>query len=234
MADTKYPYPDEYPTPPDPLTAEKLKRIRDFELKDWKVIESPLPENTTATRMELYKVFHFESFPKAIEFMTRISEACEIIPHHPRWENTWRTLKIYLTTWDAQHRISYKDIQLARHIEKVYQSGYAAGEDPSANGLNWQAIEKKEWVKSIREYIEKDELERAFQNLKDTQLLNMENEEYNAFLALSQRFNKIQKERRWDLIPYNEYNIQMNGIVNSLLAILSDIERGLESSQVAD
>jgi pterin-4a-carbinolamine dehydratase len=47
-------------------------------------------------------------------FVTRLQ-------HHPRWENTWRTVSIWLSTWDIGHKPSALDIELAEVIESVYK-----------------------------------------------------------------------------------------------------------------
>jgi len=50
----------------------------------------------------------------------QVAPACDIANHHPRWENNWKTLRIWLTTWDAAQRITSRDIDLARYFDDVY------------------------------------------------------------------------------------------------------------------
>lgn len=52
--------------------------------------------------------------------MTQVAQGCDIAMHHPRWENIWKTVRVYLTTWDIGHRISDRDIQLARYFDRAY------------------------------------------------------------------------------------------------------------------
>jgi len=114
------PYPRDHPEGPEPIAPDRLERLLDTDLKRWKVVESPLPENPSATRVELFRELRFKSFPGAIAFMGLVAPGCEIAAHHPRWENIWKTLRVYITTWDIDHRISDRDVQLARYFDRAY------------------------------------------------------------------------------------------------------------------
>jgi pterin-4a-carbinolamine dehydratase len=69
--------------------------------------------------------------------MNLLAPGCDIAMHHPRWENVWKTLKVYLTTWDIGHRISDRDLQLARYFDRAYEEFAGASrkkstDDPAA------------------------------------------------------------------------------------------------------
>jgi pterin-4a-carbinolamine dehydratase len=113
-------YPQNFPIPPDELEGKKLQLILERELVAWRVVVSPLPENPAQNRTELFREYVFKSFDQVLEYMMKIAPTCNTLPHHPRWENTWTTLKVYLSTWDRDHIISYKDIMLARHMEHLF------------------------------------------------------------------------------------------------------------------
>ena len=83
-------------------------------------MESPLPENPASSRTELFREYTFHSFQEAIRFMREVSAGCDVADHHPRWENLYRTLRVYLTTWGIGHRITDRDVQLARYFDDVY------------------------------------------------------------------------------------------------------------------
>jgi pterin-4a-carbinolamine dehydratase len=108
------------PGGPDPIADEKLKEVLSSDLKDWVKLVSPLPEDQNLVREELYKPFKFRSFQEAVHFMNQVAPGCDIAMHHPRWENIWKTLKVYLSTWDVGHKISDRDIQLARYFDRAY------------------------------------------------------------------------------------------------------------------
>ncbi|WP_392531464.1 4a-hydroxytetrahydrobiopterin dehydratase [Nostoc sp. C117] len=64
--------------------------------------------------------YNFKTFRYAIELMNQVAPGCDIALHHPRWENVWRTVRVYLTTWDIGHQISDRDIQLAKYFDKAF------------------------------------------------------------------------------------------------------------------
>ena len=90
-------------------------------LPGWKEEVSPLPGLEPLKRIELRKAFEFGSFERAMEFMREVSESVVKAQHHPRWENIWRTVTIWLSTWDIGHKPSQLDIDLAREIERIYK-----------------------------------------------------------------------------------------------------------------
>ena len=114
------PYPRNFPEGPDPLSDDKIQKILETELHLWKKLIAPLPENPSEVRVELFREFRFRSFQDAIRFMILVAPGCDIAMHHPRWENIWKTIRIYLSTWDIGHRISDRDIQLARYFDRAY------------------------------------------------------------------------------------------------------------------
>lgn len=114
------PYPRIFPEGPDPVTEDKIQRVLKSELRGWKKVVSPIPEKPDDVRIELFREFRFKSFRQAIQFMSQVSPGCDIAMHHPRWENIWKTIRIYLTTWDIGHRISDRDLQLARYFDRAY------------------------------------------------------------------------------------------------------------------
>ncbi|HJL17487.1 MAG TPA: 4a-hydroxytetrahydrobiopterin dehydratase [Sandaracinaceae bacterium LLY-WYZ-13_1] len=68
---------------------------------------------------KLRKRFEFGAFPEAISFITRIAFAAEGRQHHPEIFNVYSTVEIALTTHDAGDRVTEKDVDLAKAIEKI-------------------------------------------------------------------------------------------------------------------
>jgi pterin-4a-carbinolamine dehydratase len=114
------PYPRNPPEGPEKISADRLQRLLETELTQWTRLESTLPEEPAVTRVELYREFRFKSFQAAIAFMMQVAPGCDIAMHHPRWENIWKTLRVYLTTWDVGHHVSDRDVQLARYFDRAY------------------------------------------------------------------------------------------------------------------
>lgn len=71
------------------------------------------------TKHGLYKRFVFDDFKQAFEFMTRVAEAAEQLSHHPRWQNEWNEVDIWLSTHDAGMQITEKDHELANKIDTL-------------------------------------------------------------------------------------------------------------------
>lgn len=215
--------PKNFQTPPDALRDEKLNLILENELTEWRIVESLLPENPEICRRELYREFLFEDFKQVIDFIIKISIGCEIFPHHPRWENVWTSLRVYLTTWDARHIISYKDIMLARYMDKVYSEFSTVV--TATRTQERKEDEVKTFVKQVQNYVSNDELEKAFDNLNKYITLNSEIDNKNEFILLMGQFNRYQKERRIGKLTKSEEHTEIAKITLSLLELIKTINK---------
>jgi len=91
------------------------------ELPDWEAIESFMPNQHPKPRQELRRSYEFSSFDAAISFMNSAVSVVDKINHHPRWENQWKTVTVYSSTWDIGHRISDLDTDFAAELDKHYR-----------------------------------------------------------------------------------------------------------------
>ena len=114
------PYPIPPADKPDPLSDDKLEIALRTSIPRWRKITSALPEAPERERVELFRAFKFKSFRGAIDFMHEVAPGCDIATHHPRWENIFRTTRVYLTTFDIDHRITDRDVQLAKYFDRAY------------------------------------------------------------------------------------------------------------------
>jgi ribonuclease HI len=71
------------------------------------------------TKHGLYKQFNFENFKEAWAFMGKVAEIAERYQHHPRWENEWSVVQIWLITHEGGQKITNKDREVARQIDAV-------------------------------------------------------------------------------------------------------------------
>ena len=118
-----------FPTPalvkPVPLSAEQIAQVS-ASLPQWKIVESPLHDDprfgNDYRRIELTREFRFGSFLDAISFMRAAADKIEVLGHHPRWENVFRTVTVWLSTWDIGHRPSDRDWKEALMLEELYKS----------------------------------------------------------------------------------------------------------------
>lgn len=101
-------------------------------LPGWERVESLIPGDYPKSREEIRRAYDFKSFPAAIDFMSRAVEPIKQAQHHPRWENQWRTVTVYLSTWDIGLRVSRLDIDLAARLDAVYAEQKAAARGASS------------------------------------------------------------------------------------------------------
>ncbi len=123
--DSLGPYPKSKFQPPEKLREDRIARILKSELRQWAFKESPLPENPEKTRTELFREFKFHTFADAIRFMNQTAAGCDAAMHHPRWENIFKTLRVYLSTWDGgMHAVTDRDVQLAHYLDWAFRDFY--------------------------------------------------------------------------------------------------------------
>lgn len=74
-------------------------------LKDWKLAGKAIE-----------RTFHFKSYMHAIEFINRVARVAEEEEHHPDIYNSWRTVRLSLTTHD-EGGLTEWDFDLAKKID---------------------------------------------------------------------------------------------------------------------
>jgi 4a-hydroxytetrahydrobiopterin dehydratase len=79
---------------------------------------APLP-GWSFERDALAKNFQFGSFREAMSFMHRVSFEAEELNHHPEWTNVYNRVSVRLNTHDAGGRVTDKDVELAKRIQKI-------------------------------------------------------------------------------------------------------------------
>ena len=67
----------------------------------------------------LKKTFFFTNFREAMSFILRVSYEAEERNHHPEIFNCYSRVEIGLNTHDAGGKVTAKDTELARAIEKI-------------------------------------------------------------------------------------------------------------------
>lgn len=73
------------------------------------------------TKHGLYKQFNFDDFKHAWAFMEKVAELAEESQHHPRWENEWNYVQIWLMTHEGDQQITDRDRQMSEAIDKLYE-----------------------------------------------------------------------------------------------------------------
>lgn len=111
------PLPDQLPRT---FTAQEIQQQLSM-LPNWKLVGSPLPGEYPRTRTELTRRFRFSSFERAIDFMQAAVPHMNQVNHHPRWENVFKTVTVWLSTWDTGHVITKLDFDLARYLDELFE-----------------------------------------------------------------------------------------------------------------
>jgi 4a-hydroxytetrahydrobiopterin dehydratase len=89
--------------------------LRLHHLDGWHFVDTRFPP-----RQELRKMYEFASFERAIEFMSHASRIIDKNQHHPRWENQFRTLTVYFSTWAVGSRVTEIDFAAARRMDALF------------------------------------------------------------------------------------------------------------------
>lgn len=71
---------------------------------------------------EIARAYEFASFEQAVNFMSFAASEINVWQpqHHPRWENQWRSVKVWFTTWDVGCRVTELDIETAHKLDEIY------------------------------------------------------------------------------------------------------------------
>lgn len=216
-------YPRHFPTPPDELRKEKLDKILRDELTEWKIVTSPLPINPTKTRVEIFRELSFESFDQVVDFINLIRPVCNILPHHPRWENTWRNLKIYLSTWDSQHIVTYKDILLARNIEMIYRNEFENKYEYSESTSIGRSKHKKEinqFIDELKGLIAKNKLKEVFDQLDTYFIQNSAISKPNGLVLIQARHTSLMENLIIGVASKQDVDVEIAQIRKGLLEFL--------------
>jgi pterin-4a-carbinolamine dehydratase len=102
-----------------PLTESQIEDALQ-RLPGWRLTSTPIPGKEPSKRTELMRTYEFARFEDAIDFMAEATKHISIVQHHPRWENTWRTLRVWLTTWDIGHKPTQYDLDLAEYLDNLF------------------------------------------------------------------------------------------------------------------
>ena len=120
--------PGEYP----PVTTPRLGRAptevteqqeRQFlaDFPEWSVVETEDQGARDGVRREFHRVYEFRTFSSTFKFMADTAQnVIEVIDHHPRWQNTYNRVEVWLTTFNLDFRLSSRDLRLARSIEEQW------------------------------------------------------------------------------------------------------------------
>lgn len=79
-------------------------------------------EGWTFEQNKIHRELKFGDFKEAISFMIRVGFEAEDLAHHPEWKNVYNTVSISLSTHDAGGKVTEKDVNLAKAIDKIFKT----------------------------------------------------------------------------------------------------------------
>ena len=110
--------------PPDRLSKDQ-EEIFLTKNKLWQIKEREMTGGPGGTMRELYRVFEFKNYDEAWKFMAIInSKGIKPYNHHPRWQNTYNRVEVWLCTFNIGHQPSMRDLRLADIMEETFK-GFA-------------------------------------------------------------------------------------------------------------
>jgi pterin-4a-carbinolamine dehydratase len=91
-------------------------------LSHWHLQWGPHIWGAGGQAQEIFKSYEFASFADAIDFMARAAKVIDAWkpPHHPRWENQWKVVNAFFSTWDVDCRVTKLDIEAAKKLDALY------------------------------------------------------------------------------------------------------------------
>ncbi|HEY9035502.1 MAG TPA: 4a-hydroxytetrahydrobiopterin dehydratase [Pseudomonadales bacterium] len=88
------------------LTANALQQLM-IELPGWQLDDG-----------KLFREYQFMDFREAFDFMEKVARLADRHNHHPDWWNSYRTVRIWLTSHDSGG-LTERDEQLAKAIQAL-------------------------------------------------------------------------------------------------------------------
>lgn len=100
---------------------EELSFLEEYD--QWVIQENLIPNSPNQTMRELYRFYEFLNYEDAFKFMKLVDEH-GIRPHnhHPRIQNTYNRVEIWLCTFNIGYQITYRDIRLAKICEAIFEN----------------------------------------------------------------------------------------------------------------
>jgi ribonuclease HI len=68
----------------------------------------------------LHRTFKFETFGEAVDFINQVASVAHELNHHPKLQNVYNTVDIWLTTHDAGNKVTKKDVQFAEMVDALH------------------------------------------------------------------------------------------------------------------
>jgi pterin-4a-carbinolamine dehydratase len=111
-------------TIPRPLNENEIAEARRRISPEWKLESRADASAADGRRVEIVRAFDFgrgnAGFADAIEFMRSVVDDLNRVNHHPRWENQWVTVRVWLTTWSVGFHLTRRDFVVAEILDRRF------------------------------------------------------------------------------------------------------------------
>lgn len=94
-------------------TAATPIQVLPADLADWSLVSQ------SEGRTQLVRRFTFPNFVAAMAFANQLTPLAEAAAHHPDLSIGWGRVDVVLSTHDAGHQVTNKDLALARQINAL-------------------------------------------------------------------------------------------------------------------
>lgn len=121
---TPIPRPERQQSAQHVLGREELRRALLDDLSSWRLETNHHPWALGGKAEEIARIYEFTSFENATRFMAEASTRINgwRPPHHPRWENQWRVVKVWFSTWDVGCRVTALDLDAAKAMDELFRT----------------------------------------------------------------------------------------------------------------
>ncbi|MFM7469116.1 MAG: 4a-hydroxytetrahydrobiopterin dehydratase [Vampirovibrionales bacterium] len=104
------------------LDSGLIPMVESLSHQGWQYLGVCHPEGQTMvepTKMYLEKTFRFPTFVDAVAFVNALTPLAENAGHHPDLVVGWGRVVVQLSTHDAGHRVTLKDVALAQAFDHL-------------------------------------------------------------------------------------------------------------------
>ena len=100
-------------------TTEEIKKLSHNEILD--LLKNSELDGFRHNDASISKIFRFDTFANAMDFMNKSAAICEDMEHHPNWTNIYNRVEVDLSTHEILG-VSEKDIELAKAMNSIARS----------------------------------------------------------------------------------------------------------------
>ncbi len=106
---------------PEILNEEEINKRLET-LPFWQIIKSEIPGKVGQYRIEIMRTYKFHDFLAVMKFMNEAKQKVDTLNHHPRWENIWINLTVFMSTIDRGYKLTSLDFEIATYLDGLFNN----------------------------------------------------------------------------------------------------------------